>query len=51
LNAFTLLEWFERMEDDWSSCKLEKLLRPIASHPRASAGGGNDCNIHKESEK
>jgi hypothetical protein len=46
LNTLALLERFERMKDDRKSCKVQKLLRPIACHPAARSGGGNDRGVH-----
>jgi hypothetical protein len=46
LNALALLERSERVKDDRSPCQLQKLFRPIARHPAASPGGGNNGSIH-----
>jgi hypothetical protein len=48
LDNVTLLECFECMEENRSASQLQKLLGPLASHPRALPGGGYDCDIHKE---
>jgi hypothetical protein len=48
LNYFTTLEGFERVDENRRARQPEKLLRPLARHPRALPGGGNDCDIHNE---
>jgi hypothetical protein len=48
LDGITLLEGFERVENNGSARQLQKLLRPLTRHPRALPGGGNDCDIHKK---
>ncbi len=48
LNYVTPLEGFERVDENRRARQLEKLLWPLARHPRALPGGGNDCDIHKE---
>jgi len=35
------------MNNDWSAGEVEKLLCSLASDPNASAGGGDDCKVHK----
>ena len=41
-----LFERREGMKDDRSSCQVQKLLRPIARHPAARSGGGNNRGVH-----
>jgi hypothetical protein len=36
------------VDDDWYSCQQEKLFWPIARHPVASSGGGNNGGVHEE---
>jgi hypothetical protein len=36
------------VNDDWGSRQQQKLLWPIARHPVASSGGGNNSGVHEE---
>ena len=51
MDTVTLLEDPERVKDYRRSCKLQKLLRPIARHPAATSGGGNKCSVHENLEE
>jgi len=50
LDHITLLKGFEREEKNGSARQLQKLLGPLASHPRALPGGGYDCDVHMRQE-
>jgi len=48
LDHLTLLKGFESVENNGGTRQLQKLFWPLARHPRALPGGGNDCDIHQK---
>jgi hypothetical protein len=46
-----LLEAHQRVNNYWSTGKLQELLGSTVTHPRTLPGSGDDRNVHKKSDE